>query len=77
MFLDNLESDPEGFKKPLESKLNKIMLEPDTALIERAQQLEKLLKEAGFISKNYYVKLGDSNQGVQIGNSNTQTNNFK
>lgn len=77
MFLDNLENDPEGFKKPLERKLNEIMLEPDTALIERAQQLEKLLKEAGFISGKYSVKMGDNSQGVQIGSGNIQTNTFK
>lgn len=77
MFLNNLERDPEGFKNPLERKLNEIMFEPDTALIEQAQQLEKLLKEAGFISGKYNVKMGDNSQGVQIGNGNIQTNTFK
>lgn len=77
VFIDNLESDPAGFKKPMEKKLNEIMPEPDTALIERAQQLEKILEESGHSVGKYAVKIGDNSQDVQIGDRNKQVNEFK
>lgn len=77
LIFEELEHDPEGFKNPLERKLNEIMPEPDTALIERAQQLEKLLEESGHSVGKYAVKIGDNSQGVQIGDKNKQINEFK
>ena len=76
MFLDALESDPTGFYKPLEKKLIEIMSEPEPALIEQAHRLIKLLDEAGQLPKKYSVTLGGKSQGVQIGDNNTQNNNF-
>lgn len=76
MLFEELERDPESFKKPLERKLNEIMPHPDTTLINQAQKLEKLLKEAGYFPGKYAVATGSNNQGVQIGDDNTQTNTF-
>lgn len=77
IFLDNLESDPESFGKPLEKKLHEIMPQPDATLIEQAEKLEKLLNKADIISKNFRVKMQDNNQGLQIGDHNVQINSFK
>ena len=77
IFLDNLEDDPHGFHKILERKLNEIIIEPDTKLIEQAQQLTRLLQEVGYSSGKYTINIEDNNQGVQIGDGGTQTNHFK
>lgn len=75
VFIDNLESDPAGFKKPLEKKLSEIMPIPDEALIEKAQKFDELLKQAG-LSTGYNVSMGNNNQGIQTGDGNTQNNTF-
>lgn len=48
VLLKNFDVTPEVYKVPLENKLTEIMPKPDPALIEKAQQLHKLLKETGF-----------------------------
>jgi NADH pyrophosphatase NudC (nudix superfamily) len=76
VLLNNLEEDPENFKLPLEKKLAKIMPEPNIALVDQAQQLHKLLDEAGFSAGKYTVTISNS-QGVQVGDHNRQNNKFK
>lgn len=76
MLLEELESDPEVFKKPLEKKLKEIIPEPETALIEQAQQLCNLLKNEENSYSKYNVTMGDHNQGIQVGDSNKQENTF-
>lgn len=71
VYFDNLEKDPERFKEPIIKKMKEITIEPNVELIEQAQQLQTILK-----TFHYEVNLGDNNKGVQIGNNNTQTNNF-
>lgn len=74
MLLKELENNPELFTKPLEKILKEIMPVPDTVLIDQAQQLVKLLEKKEGSTNN--VTMGDHNQGTQIGDGNTQTNNF-
>lgn len=75
ILLDNLEEDPDTFQIPLEKKLAKVIPEPEKDLIEQAQQLYKLLDEAGFNQGKYSVTVNNS-QGVQVGDKNTQINKF-
>ncbi len=76
ILLEELENDPEVFKKPLEKKLKEIMPEPDAALIEQAKRLDKLLKDELNSSEKFNVSMGDHNQGIQIGDGNKQNNTF-
>lgn len=75
LFFENLEHDPASFQKPLANKLNEIMPEPEAALIDQAQQLEKLLKEAGYFPGVNIITVGNNNKNTQIGNCNTITIN--
>ncbi len=75
MLFDELERNPEVYEKPLESKLNEIIPKPETALIKQAQQLKKLLKEAGYSPGIDIINVGDNNNNIQIGNKNTITTN--
>ena len=53
------------------------MPEPNPALIEKAQELRKLLDERGLGEGKYTVAFHGEVKGVQTGDHNTQHNEFK
>jgi hypothetical protein len=73
----NPEQDSKDLKLPLKNKLAEIMPNPNTALIEQAQQLQKLLDEKGFGEGKYLVTFHGDVQGIQTGDHNRQKNVFK
>ena len=66
IMLNNLEDDPDISQALVEKKLTKVIPQPEKDLIDQAQQLFKLLDEAGFNQGKYNVTVNNS-QGVQVG----------
>ena len=75
IMLNNLEDDPDISQALVEKKLTKVIPQPEKDLIDQAQQLFKLLDEAGFNQGKYNVTVNNS-QGVQVGDHNIQNNKF-
>lgn len=73
--LEQHEAEPETWDKVLTAELVKSGAADDTALIETAQALLKLVDEAGTRSGKYEVTI-HGGQGIQLGDHNTQTNTF-
>lgn len=74
VLMAQLEDDPEVFKPIIEKKLSAVISESDTELLSQAQAFHSLLKDTG-VSSGVTVNVSNS-KGVQIGDSNTQTNSF-
>lgn len=72
VLLDNLQQDPQTFQGIVEQKLTQVLPNPPQALINEAQQLQSIIEQYG--SQNQ-VTVSHS-QGVQIGDKNTQNNQF-
>lgn len=68
VLLKNLKEDPENFQRPLENKLTQIMPDPPLDLIEKAQQLHKLLDEVGFDERKYSTIHIRGSKNVNTGN---------
>jgi hypothetical protein len=66
---------PQKWQAVLAAELSVAGAEGDTTLVAVAQELISLIDEAGARSGKYTVVVRDS-QGVQVGDSNTQTNTF-
>lgn len=69
------EQAPDIYEKPLEHELEQSGAATDSALVSAAQELMKLLDEQGTAAGKYVVTVKDSS-GVQVGDHNTQVNNF-
>ena len=76
ILLESLESDPETFLTPFKKKLSVAIPNPSEDLINQALKLQELIDEEGFKQGKYEVVLNNC-KGVQVGNDNTQINNFK
>jgi hypothetical protein len=66
---------PDVYRKPLEHELKESGAAADSALIIAAQELMKLIDGPGSAAGKYVVSVKDS-AGVQIGDHNTQVNNY-
>lgn len=75
ILIESFENDPDIFLAPLEKKISTMIPKPTPELIEKAQDLHKILDEEGFNAGKYNINVNHS-QGVQVGDNNTQTNNF-
>ena len=73
--LENLQSDPDTYKKVVEKELTAAIPEPNAELLALVKKLTDLLAESGQSSGKYSVDVSDA-QGVQIGDGNTQNNTF-
>lgn len=69
------EQAPDIYEKPLVHELQEARAADDPDLIAAAQELMRLLDARGFQAGKYVVNIQDS-QGVQVGDHNTQVNNF-
>ncbi len=75
ILISNLEQDPETFRTPLEKKISSSIPEPSQEIIDKAKSLYELLDRPGFDSGKYNVNIKKA-KAVQVGDKNTQTNNF-
>lgn len=75
ILISNLEEDPETFQFPVEKKLSEFIPEPSIELVDKARALYELLYKNGFETGKYKVNV-QGGKGVQVGDNNTQTNNF-
>jgi hypothetical protein len=66
---------PVVYEKPLEHELGEAGAGADAELVGAAQELMKLLDERGAAAGKYTLTIQNS-AGVQIGDHNTQYNNF-
>jgi hypothetical protein len=66
---------PDTWQTPLAAELTEAGAGQDTDLVDAAQKLMALLDTRGFRSGRYVINVSGA-QGVQIGDNNTQTNNF-
>lgn len=73
--LAEYEKDPVTWEGPLSKELKTAGAESDTELIAAARALLTLTDEAGF-SRGKYVVQAWGNQGMQIGDNNSQDNTF-
>jgi hypothetical protein len=69
-------SDPRGWKANLEVELRQAGADHDRALLEAAQLLMAHADPAGANAGKYSVNLAGA-QGVQVGDHNTQSNDFR
>jgi len=69
------EQTPEIYGKPLEHELREAGAADDTDLVSAAQELMKLVDAQGTAKGKYVVSVQNSS-GVQVGDHNTQVNNF-
>ena len=75
LMLAEHEAAPQRWQAPLSAELSASGADGDNDLVAAAQALMCLVDEAGSRSGKYLVAVRDS-QGVQVGDYNTQTNNF-
>lgn len=75
ILISNLEQDPETFRTPLEKKISSNIPEPSQEIIDKAKSLYELLDRPGFDTGKYNVTIKKA-KAVQVGDKNTQTNNF-
>lgn len=73
--LKKIEKNPDTFSLPLEKELQKNIPSIPDELVEKAQELQKLIDEDGFNQGKYNVTL-NSCKGVQVGDKNIQNNTF-
>jgi hypothetical protein len=73
LILSSHEADPETWERPLTSELNAVGV--DAELITAAQVLMQLIDVRGSQAGKYVVD-SQASQGVQVGDNNTQINNF-
>lgn len=69
------EQKPEIYGKPLEDELKEAGAADDPDLISAAQELMKLIDARGAAKGKYVVSVQNS-AGVQVGDHNSQVNNF-
>jgi hypothetical protein len=69
------EQAPDIYEKPLEAELNAVNAAADSDVIAAAQELMRLLDSQGTAAGKYTVSIRNSS-GVQVGEHNTQVNNF-
>lgn len=75
LVLTQHEQAPDIYEKPLEYELNESGAATDSALVSAAQELMKLLDGPGTAAGKYVVSVKNST-GVQVGDHNTQVNNY-
>jgi hypothetical protein len=68
-------ADPQTWEKPLERALAESGAASDGAVVAAAQELMRLVDEAGSRAGKYHVELRGA-QGVQVGDRNQQVNVF-
>jgi predicted nucleic acid-binding protein len=68
-------TDPQTWEKPLEKALAESGAANDAAVVAAAQELMRLVDEAGSRAGKYKVDLRGAH-GVQVGDSNQQVNQF-
>lgn len=73
--VENYIEDPEAWKGNLEVHLRKAGLDNDQPILDAASSLMRLADPAGASAGKYNVSLIGAS-GVQVGDSNTQTNYF-
>jgi hypothetical protein len=73
--LEQHEQTPEIYEKPLAHELKESGAAADSALITAAQELMNLLDAHGAAAGKYVVSIQNS-AGVQVGDHNSQVNNF-
>lgn len=75
LILTEFEKSPDVWQVPLSAALAESGAATDPELIDSAQRLMHLLEESEPGARKYNIELRGG-QGVQIGDRNTQTNNF-
>ncbi|MCL2583228.1 MAG: hypothetical protein FWE35_12315 [Streptosporangiales bacterium] len=75
VILDEHQNDPESYETPLAKKLTETGAADDSELLEAAKGLMELLDQSGASAGKYNVTVQGS-QGVQVGDGNSQVNNF-
>lgn len=75
VLLKNLESDVELYRAPVESKIVGFSDAIPQELLLKSEELQNFLEAEGFSQPKYQVSAPNSS-GVQIGDNNSQTNNF-
>jgi hypothetical protein len=73
--LDKHAAAPDIWQAPLRQELQESGAAADTALIDAAQRLMELLDPPGTAASKYLVSIQGST-GVQVGDNNSQVNNF-
>ncbi|MFP4650990.1 MAG: hypothetical protein ACLFM4_01035 [Phormidium sp.] len=76
VILDEYEADPDTYEAPLKKKLVETGVDKDKEIVEAAKTLLKQLEDVGIVSQKYQVQFEGEVKGGQIGDNNTQTNNF-
>ncbi|OAB57659.1 hypothetical protein AY600_00650 [Phormidium willei BDU 130791] len=76
IILDEYEADPDTYEAPLKKKLVETGVDKDKEIVEAAKTLLKQLEDAGIVSQKYQVQFEGEVKGGQVGDHNTQTNNF-
>ncbi|BAY26759.1 hypothetical protein NIES2100_65750 [Calothrix sp. NIES-2100] len=76
MVLEEHETDPETYEAPLKKKLAEAGADKDAEIIKLAQELLKQLKPEESAAGKYNTVFQGEVKGVQVGDSNTQTNTF-
>jgi hypothetical protein len=66
---------PDIYEKPLEAELKAVNAAADRDIIAAAQELMRILDSEGTAAGKYVINVRGS-QGVQIGDGNTQVNNY-
>jgi hypothetical protein len=74
--LQEFESDPETWKKPLEKAVTESGLSEDKNALAQADQVLKLLHPEQHASGKYAVQVTGDVQGMQVGDYGTQHNVF-
>jgi RIP homotypic interaction motif len=66
---------PDVYEKPLEHELRESGAATDAELVSAARELMRLLDARGTVAGKYVVNIQNS-EGVQVGDHNTQVNQF-
>ena len=74
--LEEHEEDPETFEKPLAKRLRQAGAADDPRIVALARALLHLIDPRAAESGKYHVEI-DGVQGLQVGDHNTQTNDFR
>jgi hypothetical protein len=74
--LEQFEHDPDIYEKSLAAVVLKAGIDQDPRIVQLAQNLLELMDPDGSDRGKYEVTLHGQVQGVQVGDSNTQTNTF-
>ena len=73
--LEEHAADPETYEKPLIKALEQSGADQDESIVQQAQAVMKAADPSGTAHGKYNITVSGG-QGVQVGDGNTQTNNF-